>query len=82
MRECHCLKWERDTRGMVHRLESARRRLAMATFSHIFSYSIMAFLALLAEGETAHARPPLSLFIYRRPTLYPLEIAVDFLKSL
>jgi hypothetical protein len=22
------------------------------------------------------------LFIYRRPTLYPLEIAVDFLKSL
>ena len=24
----------------------------------------------------------LFLFIYRRPTLYPLEIAVDFLKSL
>jgi hypothetical protein len=23
-----------------------------------------------------------TLFIYRRPTLYPLEIAVDFLKSL
>ncbi len=23
-----------------------------------------------------------ALFIYRRPTLYPLEIAVDFLKSL
>ncbi len=22
------------------------------------------------------------IFIYRRPTLYPLEIAVDFLKSL
>ncbi len=24
----------------------------------------------------------LFVFIYRRPTLYPLEIAVDFLKSL
>jgi hypothetical protein len=24
----------------------------------------------------------LMIFIYRRPTLYPLEIAVDFLKSL
>jgi hypothetical protein len=24
----------------------------------------------------------LSVFIYRRPTLYPVEIAVDFLKSL
>ncbi len=24
----------------------------------------------------------ISNFIYRRPTLYPLEIAVDFLKSL
>jgi hypothetical protein len=23
-----------------------------------------------------------TVFIYRRPTLYPLEIAVDFLKSL
>ncbi len=23
-----------------------------------------------------------NFFIYRRPTLYPLEIAVDFLKSL
>ncbi len=27
-------------------------------------------------GETA-----LCIFMYRRPTLYPLEIAVDFLKS-
>jgi hypothetical protein len=25
---------------------------------------------------------PPGVFIYRRPTLYPLEIAVDFLKSL
>ncbi len=24
----------------------------------------------------------INMFIYRRPTLYPLEIAVDFLKSL
>ncbi len=26
--------------------------------------------------------PIKKIFIYRRPTLYPLEIAVDFLKSL
>jgi hypothetical protein len=38
VRECHCLKWARDTRGMAHRLESARR-LAMATFSRTFSYN-------------------------------------------
>ncbi len=28
------------------------------------------------------SRRAFHLFIYRRPTLYPLEIAVDFLKSL
>ncbi len=36
------------------------------------------FLAIWQR--TRHA--DLTLFIYRRPTLYPLEIAVDFLKSL
>ncbi len=30
------------------------------------------------RAETA----TLNIFMYRRPTLYPLEIAVDFLKSL
>ncbi len=44
----------------------------------------------LGEGEDGlgrHLVPPppphqgILLFMYRRPTLYPLEIAVDFLKS-
>jgi hypothetical protein len=35
----------------------------------------------LNESEKRYAGS-YSAFIYRRPTLYPLEIAVDFLKSL
>jgi hypothetical protein len=33
------------------------------------------------EGRWGVGRT-VNYFIYRRPTLYPLEIAVDFLKSL
>jgi hypothetical protein len=45
------------------------------------------FLTVLQTGFSQTLREKKSLwllvnFIYRRPTLYPLEIAVDFLKSL
>jgi hypothetical protein len=34
------------------------------------------------EGKGHQKKRDIKFFIYRRPTLYPLEIAVDFLKSL
>jgi hypothetical protein len=36
----------------------------------------------LIRQDCAHGQLEVSAFMYRRPTLYPLEIAVDFLKSL
>ncbi len=36
------------------------------------------YLSLVSKVDDARFR----YFIYRRPTLYPVEIAVDFLKSL
>ncbi len=34
------------------------------------------------ESRRNQNEKEIKIFIYRRPTLYPLEIAVDFLKSL
>ncbi len=61
VRECHCLKWARDTRGMAHRLERTRRQ-AMPTYIHSV---MMVFLAQLDKGESA--RPP--HFILSTPLL-------------
>ncbi len=45
------------------------------------SKTITTHLRLLAE-QPANLMDRYIVFMYRRPTLYPLEIAVDFLKSL
>ncbi len=48
------------------------------------NYCILVSIELLEllDQNTAQKRKTNRYFIYRRPTLYPLEIAVDFLKSL
>ncbi len=48
----------------------------LARYSYLY-YPILPLSPLLSG-----ICPPIHIFIYRRPTLYPLEIAVDFLKSL
>jgi hypothetical protein len=40
------------------------------------------YSGLQPEAEFSDVTGTKVLFMYRRPTLYPLEIAVDFLKSL
>ncbi len=47
-------------------------------------FGILSAALSLREIETCEIgnREATYSFIYRRPTLYPLEIAVDFLKSL
>jgi hypothetical protein len=56
-------------RGSHHSLRGAcRNEMLMSSFYLIVFWS--------------QSKQSASIFIYRRPTLYPLEIAVDFLKSL
>ncbi len=53
----------------------------LLTYSN-FVYPLYTIFASLSIPDFSPYCTLLYSFIYRRPTLYPLEIAVDFLKSL
>jgi hypothetical protein len=68
----------------IGREASAEKKIVFSTSTKRWRHEIVCLkilncfhlgFRLVSDGCT------LTLFMYRRPTLYPLEIAVDFLKS-
>jgi hypothetical protein len=51
----------------------------IAVYNYCLFFLNCSFFQRRNEGNTEEEN---NCFMYRRPTLYPLEIAVDFLKSL